>query len=550
MAKNNDPNTLNLRVTADTSDARKQFQDLQISVKKQMSSITKIMKSATDPSDLGFGIKDFTKIFGKTFDGKQAILEGFNREYTSLQSKLQKSVVLGDQKGIISTVNALNKLQESYKEVQRTLNRGMNAKLPQKSGLWQNIKNGTKALAENRKAANKGTSAWGRLFAAFKRIAIYRAIRGFLKALTSGATTGLNNLVQFSSEADETMSNLKNTLGQINNTMGVTLMSVLQALEPVLTSLGDSIVTLLDNFNLAMAKMNGKTTFIKAKKQTDDYADSLNDAGKSLADFDKFRVLDKSSQDDLFEEVKVADQAETKLSKFFERFFEVMQKVWAVLRDVVREIVESGALDALLDIFLNIAIVVGGIVKGVASFIGILAKTGALIPLLHAVAIAFIAIKAAALLAAAASAFAFVAAHPIIGTITIGSAFIALAGILGKYLSMTSAGSNITSGSGFAALADGGFTTANFIATNENGRREWIGRQAGTTAVVNDTEMTDLMYAAVRDGCYEGVVSALSDANMAEGTSSTSARVEVQGETLFTIVKDVARRQGLQFAKV
>ena len=125
-----------------------------------------------------------------------------------------------------------------------------------------------------------------------------------------------------------------------------------------------------------------------------------------------------------------------------------------------------------------------------------------------------------------------------------------IAGIASSLKQLAGATSNITSGGGFSMLAEGGFTTANFIATNENGIKEWVGSNGNATAVVNDTQMNDIMYQAVKDGCYDGIIDALSDTESVGGQTTSTASVQVQGETIFTIVKDVAARQGLKFSKV
>lgn len=60
-------------------------------------------------------------------------------------------------------------------------------------------------------------------------------------------------------------------------------------------------------------------------------------------------------------------------------------------------------------------------------------------------------------------------------------------------------------------FADGGYITpgATFIA-GERGP-EWVGRQGNTSTIINDTQMSDIMYDAVRDGVYDAMIASGSE---------------------------------------
>lgn len=56
-------------------------------------------------------------------------------------------------------------------------------------------------------------------------------------------------------------------------------------------------------------------------------------------------------------------------------------------------------------------------------------------------------------------------------------------------------------------FANGGFNPAgNLMFTNENGAPEWVGRQGNSSAVVNDSQMTDVMYESVRNGVTDALI--------------------------------------------
>lgn len=59
-------------------------------------------------------------------------------------------------------------------------------------------------------------------------------------------------------------------------------------------------------------------------------------------------------------------------------------------------------------------------------------------------------------------------------------------------------------------FANGGYTNANIIKTNENGLNEWIGRQGNSKVIVNDKQMDEIMMEAVEKGTYNAMYRAKS----------------------------------------
>ena len=98
------------------------------------------------------------------------------------------------------------------------------------------------------------------------------------------------------------------------------------------------------------------------------------------------------------------------------------------------------------------------------------------------------------------------------------------------------------------SFADGGYTNANLIMTHENGKREWVGKAAGSSAIVNDTQMSDIMEIAVAKGVYN----ALSARSAMGGNAPTNETIVVKigEEAVFNAVRRTARRQGRDFANV
>lgn len=95
---------------------------------------------------------------------------------------------------------------------------------------------------------------------------------------------------------------------------------------------------------------------------------------------------------------------------------------------------------------------------------------------------------------------------------------------------------------GVKGYADGGYTNANLIMTHENGKREWVGKAAGSSAIVNDTQMSDIMEIAVAKGVYN----ALSARSELSGGTTTEQPIVIKigEEVVFNAVRRTAKKQG------
>lgn len=96
---------------------------------------------------------------------------------------------------------------------------------------------------------------------------------------------------------------------------------------------------------------------------------------------------------------------------------------------------------------------------------------------------------------------------------------------------------------------DGGYTNANLIMTHENGKREWVGKAAGSSAIVNDTQMSDIMETAVAKGVYRALSSSRTDGGSG-GTTKNVYNFQVNGRTLLSVMEDEARKQGKTLARI
>ncbi len=93
------------------------------------------------------------------------------------------------------------------------------------------------------------------------------------------------------------------------------------------------------------------------------------------------------------------------------------------------------------------------------------------------------------------------------------------------------------------SFADGGYTNANLIMTHENGKREWVGKAAGSSAIVNDTQMSDIMEVAVAKGVYRAM-SAEKEQSRSSGTTKNIYKFNVNGREILTAFEEQAGKQG------
>lgn len=227
----------------------------------------------------------------------------------------------------------------------------------------------------------------------FGRIAMYRLVRSAIKAISTAAKEGVNNLVMYSAAlnstdaaaANATMSEYATTLLQVKNTLGAALMPILTALLPVINTIASAFITAANAVNMFFQALQGKTTFTKAKKSTVDYAKSLKTATgaakelqKTLLGFDEINRLNAENKggggaagadfSNMFEEAEINE----KVKKFAEK--------WQKIIDAINKFIHSviGILTTALGLFVigalltftgaNIPLGIGLMIAGAVIF--------------------------------------------------------------------------------------------------------------------------------------------------------------------------------------
>ena len=148
------------------------------------------------------------------------------------------------------------------------------------------------------------TSKIGQLFAAIKRIAIYRLIRTFVKSITSGFKEGMENLYQYSlvmgTQFAPNMDRIATSLLYLKNSLGAITDPIVARLAPALDLAIDKFVDLLNIINQLISTLNGESTFTAAKKYgiawqeaADETKQALDDIKRYVLGFDELNILGK-----------------------------------------------------------------------------------------------------------------------------------------------------------------------------------------------------------------------------------------------------------------
>lgn len=123
-------------------------------------------------------------------------------------------------------------------------------------------------------------------------------IRMAMRAVIQGVKEGMQNLVQYSSSANQSMSELTSGALYLKNSFATAFSSILSFVVPAINTLINALAAAMGYINQFFSALGGSTTFTRAKKTQENYANSLkktgsaaDDAKKSVAGFDKLTVL-------------------------------------------------------------------------------------------------------------------------------------------------------------------------------------------------------------------------------------------------------------------
>ena len=173
------------------------------------------------------------------------------------------------------------------------------------SSLWDTAKNKLKSF----------TGAISNLVNSFARIAMYRALRTAIKAITTGFSEGIKHLYHWSKLVDnnfkQSMDSLSTSAHYLRDSLGAMASPLIDALAPAVEMLVERFVTLLNTVNQFIATFTGQNTWRKAVRTATEYDDGIKDATESTKKATKAqKELNKALQG--FDELNVITTSEIK----------------------------------------------------------------------------------------------------------------------------------------------------------------------------------------------------------------------------------------------
>lgn len=171
-------------------------------------------------------------------------------------------------------------------------------------GLADKAKQAVSSLKGLGKSSNSVSKSILKLSNMFKLMLIRMAMR----AAIQGVKEGMQNLVQYSDSANQSMSNLMSGMTYLKNSFAAAFAPILSYVAPVLNTLINLLATAVGYINQFFSALGGGSTFVRAKKANEDYAASLKktggaaskagkDAKKALAPFDDLVQIQQQGAD-------------------------------------------------------------------------------------------------------------------------------------------------------------------------------------------------------------------------------------------------------------
>ena len=197
-----------------------------------------------------------------------------------------------------------------------------------------------------RQEADKGSGAFGKmgskLLNLLKSVFVFSVISKAFQSMLSGMKEGLKNLAHHSDRYNKSMSEMKSSTEQLKNGLAAAFEPLISTAIPYITRFVNVLNSAVQAISLFFAKLTGKSTYTVAKKQTIDYAKSLDQVAKSANSatlgIDELNIVSQETGSssaaggavtggDAFEEVAVPDT--TPFDEVAKRFQIMQEKVEA-----------------------------------------------------------------------------------------------------------------------------------------------------------------------------------------------------------------------------
>ena len=424
-------------------------------------------------------------------------LDAIDKQIEEVQTKLSQAQIpqaqggMGEQLQQVENVTHKQLELNSLRDVQTAQLDIINKKL-QDENLSEEEQIKLKKQALSLEKALNGTGEKN-LLSAIKRVAIYRAIRGVLKAIVNAFKEGFSNLAGYSEEVNNTLSQLTSSFTTIKNSVAVAFLPLLNAITPVIQWVSVSIANLANSISYLSAKLKGNATYLKVNT---DYLKKFNEQSRLLS-FDTFEKLGNNTDvSGMFDEVETASGYDNKeLAKSFTLLGGIATIVGVIGGSKIVQLLTSGAISKELTSIvktiksINIEMVawVAGLVLLIAGIVDLVASWNDINFEPWEKALTIILAVVGGLVGAYVALKAFSATLPV--AIAMGMALAGAIALIG-----TEVGKNSPKNYAFG----GDYSSADLFYANENGQTELIAStNSGGGAVMNMQQLESAIYSGM-----------------------------------------------------
>lgn len=201
----------------------------------------------------------------------QKALDALNKEISQTDAK---------EKGL---VNTNSRLGSSFKNVSqsadsaKTKTGGISSIFSRMGGVVSGLGKRLGGLAQNftstTNSANNARFSIGRMVG---MSILYSTVFGMISKVNSGIMTGINNLAQYSSATNASISSMMSALTQLQNSLATAFAPILSVVAPILTAFMNMLSKAITYIGMFIAALTGQKSFTRAKAVQEDYAASLN----------------------------------------------------------------------------------------------------------------------------------------------------------------------------------------------------------------------------------------------------------------------------------
>lgn len=335
-----------------------------------------------------------------------AEIEELQRYLPYVQGELQDLIDTGKAFTLGKDSDEFEKLSKDLRIAKAELG-ALVTKQEEMHGKNRKIIGGFKGISDMAKKAffgvNKSVEKTNGLFSTFASrlkgitlsLLVFNWISKGFNGMIAGMKEGSKNLLKYSAEYLESMSDLKSANTQLKNSFATAFAPIMQSAIPYLVTLMNFVTSAMNKVAQFVAVLSGKSSWIKAIAVQEDYADSLNGTAAAakkamgaLASFDTLEVLNKNESassggggvnpDDMFEEVPIEDVGVANFAKRLKEL--ILSDDWyglgAALGEKMNDALDSIRWDKIKASAKSIAYKIANLINGYVETPGLFSNIG------------------------------------------------------------------------------------------------------------------------------------------------------------------------------